>query len=59
MNKLTLFFEGKKAKLIALIAALYAILDVFALINITVEQEKALAIFGLALLAFAFRDAIN
>lgn len=59
MKTLIGFLQGKKAKFIALVAALYAVLDVFAVIAFTPEQEKALAILGLALLAFAFRDAIK
>ena len=53
------FLQGKKTKFIALIAALYVVLDVFAVINFTPEQEQSLAVFGLALLAFALRDAIK
>ena len=58
MKKLIEFFRGMKTKLVALVIAIYGVLNVFNVINITPEQEKALGILGVALLAVFLHEAI-
>jgi small-conductance mechanosensitive channel len=59
MTKFIDYLRGKKVNIIAIVGALYGVLDVFNIINISTEQKTALATLGLALLALAFRDAIK
>lgn len=51
--------KGKKTYIVGVLAAIYALLTAFGVINLNSSQEDAINLLALALFGITFRDAIK